>query len=77
MAAAKKHILVPKHTKLSEKEKKELCERYNITPRELPVILITDPALEDLKVTVGDVIKVIRPSITAKTTKFYRRVAHA
>lgn len=74
--AAKTHQLVPKHTKLSEKDKKELLETYHITARELPVILITDPAIEGLKVQEGDVVKIERPSFTTKTTLFYRRVAH-
>jgi len=68
------HILVPKHTKLSDKEHKELFERYNITENELPAIMIKDPALANLDVEPGDIIKIQRPSPTAKSTLFYRRV---
>ena len=40
--AEKKHILIPRHIKLSEKEKKELLEKYNITLAELPRIMKKD-----------------------------------
>lgn len=69
-----KHILVPKHTKLSDKAKKELLETYKITLEELPRIYIKDPALENMDLTTDDVIMVERPSSTAKVSKFYRRV---
>lgn len=71
-----KHELVPKHSKLSEKDKEALLEKYNITSKELPVIFIDDPGLEGLKIEVGDVVKIERPSYTAKSTVFYRRVSH-
>lgn len=77
MAANKRHELVPKHTKLSEKEKKELLDKYKITIKELPVIHITDHGIEGLKVVDGDVIKIVRPSFTRKQTTFYRRVTNA
>ncbi len=69
-----KHILVPKHTKLNEKEKSELLKRYNSTSRELPKILKSDPAIADLDVSAGDVIKISRKSPTAGETLFYRVV---
>lgn len=68
------HILVPKHKKLNEKEKKELLEKYNISLKDLPKISITDPAIKSLDPEVDDIIKIERPSSTAKTTIFYRRV---
>jgi len=77
MATIKRHVLVPKHTKLSEKEKKDLLEKYRITIKELPVIHITDNGIEGLKVVDGDVIKIVRPSFTRKITTFYRRVTNA
>ena len=81
MATAKfevtKHILVPKHVVVSEKEKKVLFEKYNITLRELPKILTTDPALKSLKVKAGDIIKIIRTSPTAGETMYYRGVINA
>jgi len=68
------HIQVPKHTKVSEKEKKELLGKFNVTLKELPKIHMSDPAISHLDLTVEDIIKVERPSPTTKTTVFYRRV---
>lgn len=69
-----KHILVPKHSKLSERDLKELMEKYNLSLKELPKILASDPAIEDLSVKEGDVVKILRNSPTAGATVFYRRV---
>lgn len=72
-----KHILVPKHIKLSEKEKKELFEKYKISWKEIPKILKTDPIIQSLKAEVGDVIKIIRKSATSGEAVYYRGVANA
>lgn len=71
------HILVPKHSKVTEKEKKEIFEKYHITGKELPVILKNDPALSNLDVKDGDIVKITRESPTAGKTYFYRRVSNA
>ncbi len=68
------HILVPKHVKLNEKEKKQLLEKYNISVNELPKINVKDPAIKDLKLEIGDVVKIVRISPTAGETIFYRSV---
>jgi len=70
------HVLVPKHTKLGEKEREQLLERYNIRPMDLPKISIDDPAIATLEVKSGDIIKITRTSPTTGTTTFYRRVVH-
>ena len=66
--------MVPKHEKLSEKEKKELFERYNISQRELPKILISDAAIQGLDLKDGDVIKIIRKNKLLGESYFYRGV---
>lgn len=71
-----KHVLIPKHSKLSEKDKKELFERYNITAKELPRINNSDPAIANLNAKPGDVIKIERTSKTAGKSLFYRGVIH-
>jgi DNA-directed RNA polymerase subunit H len=68
------HVLVPKHTKMSEKEKETLLAKYQITLKDLPKISSSDPAVSHMELTQDDVIKVERPSPTSKTTVFYRRV---
>jgi DNA-directed RNA polymerase subunit H len=70
------HNLVPKHTKLSQKDKKTLFEKYNILTRDLPKILIDDPALAGLDVVEGDIIKVERTSATTGKAVYYRGVVN-
>ena len=69
-----KHALTPKHTKISEKDKNALLDKYKVTPKELPKILKTDAAIRDLDAKPGDVIKVTRISPTAGESIFYRVV---
>ena len=71
-----KHILMPKHSKLSEREKKELLDKYSITLKEIPRIFKDDEAIENLDAKEGDIIKIIRKSLTAGETIFYRRVVN-
>tara|TARA_Y100000310_G_scaffold143630_1_gene142968 strand:+ start:459 stop:695 length:237 start_codon:yes stop_codon:yes gene_type:complete len=68
------HGLVPKHTILSDSEKKELFIKQHFTTKTLPKILITDSTLINLKVKVGDIIKIERRSETAGVTDYYRAV---
>ena len=70
----KKHYLVPKHIKISKKEAQDLFKEHNITIKELPKISRKDPAIKDLKLEAGDIIKIIRSSPTAKEAVFYRGV---
>jgi len=69
-----KHLLVPEHSKLNEKEIKDLLEKYHITKKELPKISKKDPAISNLNVKEGDVIKVTRSSPTAGEAIFFRGV---
>ena len=71
-----KHTLIPKHVKLSEKEKQKILEQYNISLKELPRIPKTDAAIVPLNAKPGDVIKIIRESPTAKESFFYRVVVN-
>lgn len=66
------HILQPKHSKLSEKESKELLERLNISKSQLPKIYAVDPALPQ-ECQLGDIIKVERKE-EDKTWLYYRVV---
>ena len=69
-----KHELVPKHVKLSEKEPKALFERYALSMQNLPRIFRKDPAVINLDLKEGDIVKISRASATAGETVFYRRV---
>ena len=65
-----KHILIPKHSKLTDSQKEKLLEKYNISVKELPRILKTDPAIISLNAKPGDVIKITRKSQTASEAIF-------
>lgn len=69
-----KHILIPKHVKLSEAQKEKLLEKYNISLKDLPRILKIDPAIVTLDAKTSDVIKIMRNSPTAGEAVFYRVV---
>lgn len=68
------HKLVPNHSIISEKEKKEILEKYKITPDQLPKILNTDPASISIGAQPGQIVKVVRKSHTAKEAVAYRVV---
>ena len=70
----KHHILIPKHIKLSVKDREEVFKNYGISLKELPKISKDDPAIASLNVKEGDVIKIIRQSPTAGEVEFYRGV---
>lgn len=69
-----KHYLVPKHVKISESEKKQLLEKYNINPKSLPKILKEDPGIIALHLKSGEIVKIVRKSKTAGETVYYRVV---
>lgn len=69
-----KHVLVPEHKKLKDKEKTTLLDKYHISHNNLPRILMKDKAISNLKTKEGDVIIIKRQSPTAGVTKFYRVV---
>ena len=70
------HNLVPEHVKLSDKEKAELLAKYNIKARDLPRILLSDPAIAELNVKEGDVVKISRKSQTSGEAAYYRGVVN-
>jgi DNA-directed RNA polymerase subunit H len=68
------HDLVPLHIIISDNEKKELFNKYNITPDQLPKILDTDPVSISIGAKPGQIVKIIRKSHTAKEAVGYRFV---
>ena len=71
-----KHQVVPKHSKLGDKDKEKLLEKYNISVTQLPKILKNDAAIKALKLKQGDVVKIIRESPNVGTIVFYRGVVN-
>jgi DNA-directed RNA polymerase subunit H len=70
------HVLVPKHEKISDKEKNEVLEKYNISIKQLPRISVSDPAIAHLDAESGDLIKITRKSQTAGNSIFFRVVSN-
>jgi DNA-directed RNA polymerase subunit H (RpoH/RPB5) len=70
------HKFVPKHIKLNEEEKLALLEKYNISENQLPKILKSDAAIQHLAPTAGEVIKIIRKSLTQGEVDYYRVITN-
>jgi DNA-directed RNA polymerase subunit H len=66
--------LVPKHEILDEDEKNKLLVKYNVTPKQLPKIKLSDPAVKTIGAKKGDVIKISRNSPTSNDYLYYRIV---
>ena len=69
-----KHELVPKHIILNKDETNEVLKKFNITIKQLPKILTSDPAVKAINAKEGDVLKIIRNSSTAGESLYYRIV---
>jgi len=68
------HKFVPKHTKLTEEQIKEILSEFKVKIHQLPKILITDAAIVSLDAKAGDLIQIERNSPTIGKSLFYRRV---
>ena len=68
------HVYQPKHEILPKDEAHEILKKYNAKPSQLPYVMISDKALEDLDVRPGDIIKITRKSPTAGESVYYRYV---
>ena len=68
------HIYQPKHEIIPKSEAEEIMRKYNAKPSQLPYIMSSDKAIEDLDVRPGDVIKITRKSPTAGESVYYRYV---
>ena len=68
------HSLVPKHSKLSDKEKESLLSKHSLSSYALPKILKDDPAIGGLNLKAGDIVKIERVSLTAGTAYYFRVV---
>jgi len=72
--AVQGHELVPSHVVLSPEEVDVVLKEYGVEARQLPKIHASDPVAKEIEAKVGDVIKIIRLSPTAKKSVFYRLV---
>lgn len=72
--AVKDHDLVPEHVLLTPEEAEEVLKSFGIEAPHLPKIHVNDPASKEIGAKVGDIIKILRRSPTAKQSVFYRLV---
>lgn len=72
--AVQDHDLVPPHFILSAEEANQVLMEYGIEARQLPKIHVSDPVIKEIGANVGDIIKILRISPTAKQSVFYRLV---
>lgn len=68
------HDLVPEHRLYPEQKLTKLLQEYDISRMDLPKIRISDPALQHIPCSQGDVIEIIRESRTAGKARNYRLV---
>ncbi len=69
-----KHKLVPEHIILSDEEKQEILQKYNISEKQLPKILAKDPVIKAIGAKPGQVVKIIREHPLTGKTVYYRLV---
>jgi len=68
------HDLVPDHVLLSEDEVAEILQKYSISKGQLPKIKSADVVVKQINAKPGDVIRIIRKSLTAGRAVAYRLV---
>ncbi len=68
------HELVPNHILLTEEETQELLKKYGITRGQLPKIKSSDVVVKQINAKPGDVLQIIRKSLTAGKAVAYRLV---
>ena len=64
--------LIPKHILLSDEEANNILTEYKINKKNLPCILSADRIAKYYNIEPGQIVKIIRPSITAGEEIIYR-----
>jgi len=70
------HYLTPKHIPLTTEEKEQFLKEYNIKLKDIPRIEKIDPMVRYYNVQIGDIIKIVRPSIASGEAVSYRIVTN-
>jgi DNA-directed RNA polymerase subunit H len=74
LADEKRHYLVPEHVLIRKEKADELLAELGIKKSSLPKVSRLDAAVKPLKAEKGDIVKIIRDSLTAGQATYYRRV---
>ena len=69
-----KHVLVPRHDVLSDKEAVELLTKYNVSVEQLPKIYASDPVARAIRAKPGQIVRIKRQSPTAGVAHAFRVV---
>lgn len=67
-----KHVLVPKHILLSDRQKRAVLNKYRVEESKLPIIEANDPVARYLGMMKYDVVQIHRPSETTGIYISYR-----
>ena len=59
---------------LTDTEEQEILENYQLDKLDLPHMYVSDPVSRYYDLKLGQIVKIIRPSITAINSHYYRRV---
>ena len=68
------HELIPKHEILATDELQSVLDHYQIDKEQLPKIKSSDPIIQEIQASEGDVVKITRKSQTAGEALYYRLV---
>lgn len=71
-----KHHFVPKHILLSKDENSQVMEEYNLKKKDMGRIYINDPMARYLYAKKDDIIQIIRPTVNAGYSTYYRLVVN-
>ena len=66
--------LVPKYIILTPEETKSFFQKYKCTKKEMPKILVNDPAARYYNMKIGNICRIIRPSGSSGLASSYRLV---
>jgi len=67
------HTFQPKHSKLKKEESENLLKKYNINFSQLPKIKFDDPAIENMDLKSGDIVKIEKKE-EGKVNTYFRVV---
>ena len=75
MVKSKENTIIPQHLKLSKTQVSSLLKEYHLrNVEQLPKIQLHDRGLKNLKIDVGDVVKIVRKGSFISDVFYYRVV---